>query len=351
VERGSSGDGGVTGPWRLAEGGGAAAPRRPGWWWGLTFHLGPDLIFLGLFSLTLGVLFAVYDGKFTFVQTSIVLPALFMFGLIAVSFAPRARAIASGDAALRREFTAQSLHTTRDWLPLILIIFVYENFHDLTDLIRPTTVDASLRALDEALFGVEPALALEPYVRVWLSEYMTFAYALYFLYPAGCLIGLYVSRRFIEFREVALALSLTFYLGLLGYVLVPAVGPRFFMAAEFHTPLVGPLTSRLAAAWNAIETVKRDCFPSLHTALTTTSLIYMYRYRRAWRYGRLALLVCTPLIVSLWASTIYLRYHYGVDVLAGWALALLVTQAAPRFIRRYYAVHLGRAPHVSLDEG
>jgi len=130
-----------------------------------------------------------------------------------------------------------------------------------------------------------------------------------------------------------LALSLGFYLGLTGYLLVPAIGPRYAMAGEFHVPLEGIwLTARAAAAWNAIESVKRDCFPSLHTALTSISLIYLFRL--AWR--RL-FAICLPLIVLLWMSTIYLRYHYFVDVLGGFALAGICCTLAPAIIRWYYA--------------
>ena len=168
------------------------------------------------------------------------------------------------------------------------------------------------------------------------EELMTIAYGLYFVYPALILTMLYARGEFVRFREFGLALSLGFYLGLMGYMLVPAIGPRYAMTHEFHVPLDGLwLTARAAAAWNAIESIKRDCFPSLHTALSTTSLVYLWRHGRHWRGGRAIVAVCTPLIALLWLSTLYLRYHYFVDVIGGFALAAFCCTAAPAFIRWY----------------
>jgi membrane-associated phospholipid phosphatase len=307
--------------------------------WRLTYFIGPDLLFLALFLALLLALTAAYGGRRASLwHGSLVLPASVMIILCGTAFVPRLPAMLRGSAAARRAFAEKGLATLRDWFPLVLIVLVYENFHDLTDVIHPEVVDGTLRRLDEALLGIAPARALLPITRPWLTELMSLAYLLYFVYPTLILTTFYSRGEFVRFREFGLALSLAFYLGLFGYMLVPAVGPRYTMAAELPVTLDGIwLTEPAARAWDSIESVKRDCFPSLHTALTTISLVYFWRYRRAWRGGRALFAVCAPLIVLLWASTLYLRYHYFVDVLAGWSLALFCAGAAPRLVRWYYA--------------
>ena len=57
--------------------------------------------------------------------------------------------------------------------------------------------------------------------------------------------------------------------------------------------------------------------------------------------------VLLPFVLGLWVSTIYLRHHYVVDLLAGWLLApvAVAARAAPRRLvgaRRQRA--LGYAP-------
>ncbi|RKW16644.1 MAG: phosphatase PAP2 family protein, partial [Cardiobacterium sp.] len=60
-----------------------------------------------------------------------------------------------------------------------------------------------------------------------------------------------------------------------------------------------------------------DVFPSLHTALT------LYITAFLWRDGkRKTALLLAPVTAGTIAATIWLRYHYGVDDLAGLALAL-----------------------------
>jgi membrane-associated phospholipid phosphatase len=312
--------------------------RAPSRFWALTFHIGPDLILVTAFALTLAVLMLVYGAKLSFVHASIVMPLVVLAVLVASTFV-RGRGWRTASEMLR------------DWFPLILHVFIYENLHDLTDAIRPEIVDGSLRALDTHIFGVEPTIALQKITTPWLTELMSFGYMLYFVYPAAVLTILYVRDEFYKFREFGMALGLCFYLGLLGYLLVPAIGPRYAMAHEFTVPLQGIwLTERAAAAWDMIESIKRDCFPSLHTGLTTVSLIYMWRYRKVWRFGKALLGLCTPFIVLLWCSTIYLRYHYTVDVMAGFALAITCCYAAPMFVRWYYQRKTGEAPMLSIDQ-
>ena len=37
-----------------------------------------------------------------------------------------------------------------------------------------------------------------------------------------------------------------------------------------------------------------------------------------------------PMSLGLWASTVYLRHHYVIDIFAGWALAPVAYVLAPR---------------------
>jgi membrane-associated phospholipid phosphatase len=77
--------------------------------------------------------------------------------------------------------------------------------------------------------------------------------------------------------------------------------------------IAGPLQEIL----NRLEGVKRDAFPSGHTAITLT-VVYL-----AWRFERRLFAFFLPVALALIASTVYCRYHYVVDVIAGIGLALL----------------------------
>ena len=301
--------------------------------------VGVDLLVAFGFLIVMLALALFSPRALSFWHASVMMPFFILCALLLVALA---RTLASQERSLR-VLGRSALVLLGDWLPLVVAVLAYENIHDLTYVIRPHTVDAELRLLDEQLFGVTPALAFDRITTPWLSELMSAAYALYFVYPAALLVLLYRAGDLARFREVGLALGLCLYCGLLGYVLVPAVGPRYSMAPEFTQVLTGPwLTASAARAWNLIETIDRDCFPSLHTALTLLALIYFVRLRRVLPQGRALLVLITPLIVLLWASTMYLRYHYGVDVVAGAALAFAVSALAPRLLRAYQGLLLRR---------
>jgi len=85
----------------------------------------------------------------------------------------------------------------------------------------------------------------------------------------------------------------------------------------FHTALHGPwlVDSLMGAVDRGSNAV--DVFPSVHVAASLYLLLFdwqHYRQRFWW--------VLVPCAV-LWMSTVYLRFHYFVDLLAGVAVALL----------------------------
>jgi len=316
----------------------------------ISFYLGPDLIFLFFLILVLVVLSIIYGNtKFTPVKKSVMVPLIVFGGLLLFGIFTRIHILLSGTKEGIREVIGFVLKMARDWFPLLLIILIYENLHDLTDLIHPDTLDRELREMDKAIFGVDPTLYLQRFITPLLNDYMTFAYGLYFLYPATILGLVYSKGDIFKFREVALAFVICVVSGFIGYVTVPAIGPRYFMANEFTVSLSGYITEAGAKTWNSIESVKRDCFPSLHTAMSTITLVFFYRFRNFYRGGRVIFTISLPLIVSLWISTVYLRYHWVVDVFAGWILAIICVTVSPRFIKWYYFRRTGDIPEVSTD--
>jgi membrane-associated phospholipid phosphatase len=317
----------------------AVIPIRPRWWRRAVARSGLDLLALVLFSVVLAVLAVVYGGRLHFVEGSVIWPLVVLCGIVVVSFAGRARGLMAHDPAVRREVVGRALGTVRDWLPVILLVLVYENLRSLTGLIRPVPIDAQLHALDVRLCGVEPTVWAQRFVNPWLTDYFAFAYTLYFIIPLTLATTLYVRGRRDDFRELMLGIVLVMYTGFLLFVIFPAGPPRFSIGHLFDPPR---LTGRFGffeatqGAWDRMNKIPvHSSFPSLHCALSATALFYAWRFRRA--AGGLAMFLCfLPLVVSLWLSTIYLRHHWIVDCFAGIGLAGLVSAVTPR-LRRMHA--------------
>lgn len=114
------------------------------------------------------------------------------------------------------------------------------------------------------------------------------------------------------------AYAINYLLGALCYVVVVAHGPRNWRPDLFEAPLYAtiPDVRYLTDAVNANTNV----FPSLHTSLSVTVLVFAVLTRE--EYPRW-LAIAAVLAPSVVLSTMVLGIHWLTDVLAGIALALI----------------------------
>ena len=183
--------------------------------------------------------------------------------------------------------------------------------------------DAELLRLDRLLTGTTPSLLLQPLVHPALTEALSLCYGLFIPYFATSLMW-YFFRELSLARRFFTGLLGLYSVGFLGYVLVPARGPYLAFADLFTVPLVGGMATEANATLVALGSNHVDVFPSMHCAASAFILAFDRRHSR----GRFRLFLVP--VVGLWVSTLYLRYHYLVDLLAGFALAALAWKAVVR---------------------
>jgi len=216
----------------------------------------------------------------------------------------------------------------RGWYPVALIPMTYKELGYLIPLVHPHDLDWELAALDLRLFGVYPSIWLERFLWPPLTEVLQLCYLTYYILPIALGAVLWRKGWFDKFFFFVFTLALGFYLSYIGYILVPAIGPRFILAGQQTRPLVGVfLFEPIRAMLDRAEGITRDCFPSGHTQVTLTVLYYARRFHRRtfwWLLGP-----GSGLIIS----TVYLRYHYVVDLLAGALLAAFVVAVAEPLYR------------------
>ncbi|MGA1866328.1 MAG: phosphatase PAP2 family protein [Thermoplasmatota archaeon] len=225
-----------------------------------------------------------------------------------------------------REGMGRSL---RDYLPLLLVVLVYENMTHLFPLVVEHLADPSLMELDSIIFGTQPTIWMERINHPLLTDYLTFAYLLYFFLPALPALVFSITGRRGDFRDLMLAICLSLYIAYLGYTLVPAIGPKYYMPERYSMDLQGIfLYQRVEPVWDLMRSTTRDCFPSHHTAMSLISFYYIGRLKDHSRASKWVYYAYIPLTLSLIFSTIYLRYHWVVDVAAGFILAGISIWAA-----------------------
>jgi membrane-associated phospholipid phosphatase len=285
----------------------------------------PEDWMLFLFSALLAVLLAVYGLSPIYNKGTV---NRFVFAFVMLVMIGSIRLIWDLVKEKKKEpkwVLKEVLKVTRDWSPFIVLVLVYENLHDLVKVIRPEAVDDALMRIDGWIFGVQPTVWMQRISNPVLTDYMAFVYALYFLLPVSVGGILYFKKRYGDYREFMLAMVMTYYLGFLGYMTIPAIGPRYELDDVYTMKLKGIFLYDIAKdSWNSLESINRDCFPSLHTAQSALCLFFAIKYRDVLKRKWIMVAIYSPIVVSLWFSTVYLRYHWVIDVIAGMLLAIWV---------------------------
>jgi membrane-associated phospholipid phosphatase len=233
-------------------------------------------------------------------------------------------------ATTESERTPRPLVVARYFFLVPAIYFIYAQVHLLVRLANPHDMDTTLAAWDYALFGVNPSAWLHAFAHPALTELMQISYALFFLVPILLPLEFFLTRSKAILMRYLSVIAIASYLLYVGYMFLPAVGPCFTLYdfANLNNDLPGlaltePLRTLIgngagAGSLTPALTAHRNCVPSGHTMISVVNAIIAFRLgsRGRWFYAVLG--------VATICSTVYLRYHYVVDVLAGMACVPLV---------------------------
>jgi membrane-associated phospholipid phosphatase len=194
----------------------------------------------------------------------------------------------------------------------------YSLWGDATHTLVTRDMDAELIAWDQRLFGFQASVALQPFISPPLTAWMEFAYFFHVLNIPVVACFVYLRRSRERFREMMSGVLVITFFGLIGYLLVPAIGPIYTLRDQYTVPLSVSLdVLNRQIEFMDYARIKRDIFPSLHVGISFVVWLYALRNSR-WLFWVLA-----PLVLSLFVSTVYLRFHYLIDVVAGLILAPL----------------------------
>jgi membrane-associated phospholipid phosphatase len=195
--------------------------------------------------------------------------------------------------------------------------------------VRHTDADQGLADLDFRLWSANPTVWLERVHSPGLTEFLQIVYTLFV--PAVLLVAflLWKRGRSGEFQYYAFLIALGYLVSYIGYLIVPARGPRFLLKHLQHMPLQGLwLFQSMQTTLDRLESAHYDCFPSGHTELT---ILAWWSSRIVSKPLFLIYFAYTPLIIF---ATVYLRYHYTVDLIAGIAVATVLILFAPALYRK-----------------
>ncbi len=187
--------------------------------------------------------------------------------------------------------------------------------------VSPWTDDARIYAFDLRVFGFEPSVALDQYVSRETTEWFAFFYFLYFLILSVHVLPMVYWQRDTQLlARFSTGVLLIFCTAHVLYMIVPGFGPYWYLKGTFQHELQGGPYWHLVREAVEAGGAQKDIFPSLHTAVPTFFAIFSFRHRKLvpFKYWwPVIAFLATQIIIA----TMFLRWHYLIDVIAGVALA------------------------------
>jgi membrane-associated phospholipid phosphatase len=220
-------------------------------------------------------------------------------------------------AVAARHSQSKLARFARHWYPLPLYIFFFEELQGLVHAIYPGWFDRWLIQFDFNLAGIHPSLWLARFAGPVLNDFMQFAYMTYFLYLPLLPALLYVHRERLAFWTVMVSTAIAHYSVYVMAVLLPVESPFYSLASLQSKPLTGGTCTAVINLIEHFGRVHGAAFPSAHVAGSMVAIAASWRYRR-WLFW-----VCLPFFGSMCVATVYGRYHYVADVLAGLAVGAI----------------------------
>lgn len=207
------------------------------------------------------------------------------------------------------------------FIPMVLSYF---EMRTLLPALQPELMDRRLYAIDLWLFGTTPALWMEAWNVRPIVEWLSFFYYGYFLVLILMIVpSLFLGkgRRQLELLSGAMLIVAA---GHFLYTVVPGAGP--YATIDFDEPLRGGFWWEQVEVTVATAGAQLDIFPSLHTAFPTYFTLHAIAFRHTqpfrWLWPVLAFVA-----VNIVIATMFLRWHWFIDV----ALGVMLAFAARRF--------------------
>lgn len=212
-----------------------------------------------------------------------------------------------------------------DFINLALPIAILGSFYYETQFLNQFLIsyrDPFLVAVEQWAFGFQPSLAFcQRFPDYWMVELMSMAYFSYYFLTFGLCIYLFLNQSKHLGRIVFIVVT-SFILFYSVFIVFPAAGPQFYFPAHQTGLPAGGFFQWAVRKVQSLGEGPTAAFPSSHVAM---SLIIIWL---SYKHARPLFFIFLPLSVLLIFSTVYIKAHYVVDILAAFIAAPLVYNGA-----------------------
>ena len=217
-----------------------------------------------------------------------------------------------------------------DWYAVLLVPLLYGELDILRGVAKGRVYDELVLSWEHVLFsGSSPATWLsQEFPYLWLSEYLHFCYLVFYVLIPWVGYRIYRKSGAETFRLYVWSVMSPYLATYMVQMFFPVVGPR---------PLFPPLAEELQGPfWKFCHFLcgygssGAAAFPSSHVTVGVAVTI------AAWYWDKKAFVCFLPITLGLSLCTVYGRFHYAVDAIAGALLAAFFLQWSPWFYRRLH---------------
>ncbi len=198
--------------------------------------------------------------------------------------------------------------------PLILSGYFYSETVFYNNLFF-NNIDPFLVKIETAIFGMQPSLEFSAYFSNKLfSELMYFAYFFFYVLILSFTLYMFIKKRN-HFKKVTFQLIFTSYMFYLIFCFIPSAGPQFYFTYPENQLPKAFFFDHVMHFIQRVAEQPTGAFPSSHVGISLIVLILSKKitpefYSKVW-----------PLVLILILSTVYIKAHYAIDIIAGLIIA------------------------------
>jgi membrane-associated phospholipid phosphatase len=220
------------------------------------------------------------------------------------------------------------------WGPVVFFWWAYLWTRNILNAIHPPgrSIDLFLIRLEERIG--QPSLRWAQKGNRILCEILHIGYNSYYLYTLGLGLYLQLSGEISQFQAMTFAVMLGYLVSYITFALIPADGPRWALVERglmrpeeqrMRGFAVTEFTNRLMFEGPAL---KGGAMPSSHSSTAVVFLIWCWRI-----WGPEAGVAALILVLTMWLGSVYGRYHFVLDIIAGgllgWGAVLVADSLIP----------------------
>ncbi|MDP4209746.1 MAG: phosphatase PAP2 family protein [Bacteroidota bacterium] len=207
-------------------------------------------------------------------------------------------------------YPSKLVRFVRHFYPLALLCYFYPETDYLNNIFFPN-LDPWVANLEVTIFGGHPSIWFSEYFPWrWFSELMNLGYFSFYILIFILCYKIY-RDDYEDFSISVFIICMSFYIYYFIFIFFPVAGPQFYFAPPDNLLPDGYLFSKAVAIVHEMGERPTAAFPSSHVGIMCLLLVL------ASKYAPKLLKWYIPIGIILILSTVYIKAHYAIDVIAG----------------------------------